>query len=76
MSQEQNHRIAEKLLAELGRCADAEEIAELVVFEIAGDVGALPWIGRKTGRSAVFPISFAIRVALSSESVLTSMIYL
>ncbi|MGA2998945.1 nuclear transport factor 2 family protein [Bradyrhizobium sp.] len=56
MSQEQNHRIAEKLLAELGRCADAEEIAKLfsadVVFEIAGDVGALPWIGRNTGRSA------------------------
>ena len=56
MSQEQNHQIAEKLLAELGRFADAEEIAKLfsadVVFEIAGDVGALPWIGRNTGRSA------------------------
>ena len=57
MSQEQNSGIAQNLLAGLGKGADPSEIAALfsidVQFEIAGDVGALPWIGRRTGRSAV-----------------------
>ena len=57
MSQEQNSRIARQLLAGIGEGADPDDIAALfsvdVQFEIAGDVGALPWIGRRTGRSAV-----------------------
>ncbi len=57
MGREQNQELAEKLLAELGKGAEAEEVVKLfssdVVFEIAGDVGALPWIGRKTGPAAV-----------------------
>jgi ketosteroid isomerase-like protein len=48
-------RIAQQLLARIE--ADPDEIAALfsldVQFEIAGDIGALPWIGRRTGRSAV-----------------------
>ena len=56
MSQEQNIRIAQQLLAGIGEGEHPEEIAALfsvdVQFEIAGDVGALPWIGRRTGRSA------------------------
>ena len=56
MSQEQNSRIAQQLLAGIGQGADPDEIATLFSvdfqFEIAGDVGALPWIGRRTGRSA------------------------
>ena len=57
MSQEQNRRIAQQLLAEMGQGADADQIAKLfsadVDFSIAGDVGALPWIGRRTGRRAI-----------------------
>lgn len=57
MSRENNLRIAEQLLAGIGAGADPEQIASLfcidVRFEIPGDVGALPWIGRKKGRAAV-----------------------
>jgi hypothetical protein len=56
MSQEQTTRIAQQLLTSMGAGAEPGEIAALfsvdVEFEIAGDIGALPWIGRKSGRSA------------------------
>lgn len=57
MSRQENTRLAEELLARLGGGASAEEVARLfspdVRWEIAGDDGALPWVGRKTGREAV-----------------------
>jgi ketosteroid isomerase-like protein len=57
MSQEQNIGIARELLAALGEgkapAVIAALFAENVVIEIPGDSGALPWIGRKTGREAV-----------------------
>jgi ketosteroid isomerase-like protein len=57
MSRDQNARIAGQLLAGIGGGAVPEEIARLfsadVRFEIAGDIGALPWIGQKIGRAAV-----------------------
>jgi ketosteroid isomerase-like protein len=56
MSQEAA-RIAQQLLAEISAGSEPEEIAALfsadVQFEVPGDVGALPWIGCKTGRGAV-----------------------
>ena len=49
-------RIAQELLARLGSGASPEEVALLfrpdAVWEIAGDVGALPWLGRQQGRAA------------------------
>jgi ketosteroid isomerase-like protein len=57
MSQEQSVHIAQQLLADIGSGAEPDEIAALfsteVQFEVPGDVGALPWIGRRSGRSAV-----------------------
>ena len=57
MSQEQTAQVARQLLADIGSGAGPDEIAALfsasVQFEVPGDVGALPWIGRRTGRSAV-----------------------
>ena len=57
MSQEQTVSIARHLLADIGRGAEPNAIASLfrdeVKFEIAGDAGALPWIGRWAGHSAV-----------------------
>jgi uncharacterized protein len=57
VSQEQTIGIAQQLLASIGAGTAPDEIAALfsadVDFEVAGDVGALPWIGRKTGRRAV-----------------------
>jgi hypothetical protein len=57
VSREKTTRTAHKLLAALGAGADPDEVATLfsvdVQFDIPGDVGALPWIGRKTGRGAV-----------------------
>jgi uncharacterized protein len=56
MSLEETTRITGELLARMRAGADHDEIAALfstdLDFEIAGDVGALPWIGRRVGRSA------------------------
>ena len=52
-----NFEAAQHLLAQIGSGADPEviaaEMAEGVVLEIPGDEGAMPWIGRSTGRRAV-----------------------
>lgn len=57
MSAQQNIQIAQTLLEGIGSGRDPEEIAapfaDDLVFEIQGDNGVLPWIGRKTGRSAM-----------------------
>ena len=56
MSEEHNRRIAQQLLAGIGAGTDTDDIAALfsldVQFEIQAHLGALPWIGRKTRRSA------------------------
>jgi ketosteroid isomerase-like protein len=53
----QNSRIALKLISGMRERADPGEIAGLfsscVQFEIAGDFGALPWVGRRVGRGAI-----------------------
>jgi hypothetical protein len=65
MSQEQTIRIAQQLLADIGAGVDPNEIAALfsadVQFEVPGDIGALPWIGRRTGCTA-FRTLFVARV--------------
>ena len=57
MHQEQNRRLAQQLLAEMSKGSEPDAIARLfsvdVRFEIAGEAGLLPWLGRKTGRQAV-----------------------
>ena len=72
-----------QLLAGLGegkeRGVIASLFAENVVFEIPGDAGALPWIGRKTGREAVAdfirdlrsltePVKFDVQDILASDA--------
>ena len=56
MSIKETNRIAEEFLARMGNGATPDDIAALfsadLAFEIAGDVGALPWIGKKNGRQA------------------------
>ncbi len=54
---EQNLALAQELLEKMGRQAPVEEFEDLLsddlVFEIAGDATALPWIGTpKTGLQA------------------------
>jgi ketosteroid isomerase-like protein len=83
MSHQRNIAIAQKLLQGIGSGQDPSEIAALfdadLVFEIQGDDGVLPWIGRKTGRQAVAdfirdiraltePVSFEVEDILASES--------
>jgi hypothetical protein len=57
MTQQENIRIARELLAGIGERRDPAVIAagfsDDVLVEIQGDEGALPWIGRRSGRSAV-----------------------
>ncbi|MGW8142231.1 hypothetical protein [Sphingomonas zeae] len=51
-----NLDIAQNLLMQIGSGALPEAIAaemdEAVVLEIPGDEGAMPWIGRRSGRQA------------------------
>jgi hypothetical protein len=83
MSQQQNIAIAQKLLEGLGGVRDPAEIAASfdadLMFEIQGDNGVLPWIGRKVGRQAMAdfirdartllePISFEVEDILASDS--------
>jgi uncharacterized protein len=83
MSRQQNTAIAQKLLEGIGGGQDPADIAALfdanLVFEIQGDDGVLPWIGRKTGRQAVAdfirdirtltePVIFDVEDILASDS--------
>jgi ketosteroid isomerase-like protein len=83
MSRDQNVAIAQKLLNGIAGGHDPSEIAALfdddLLFEIQGDEGVLPWIGRKTGRRAIAefirdiramtePVSFDVEDILASES--------
>lgn len=56
MSRQQNLEIAQTLLGGMANGDDpdviAAPLADDLLFEIQGDEGALPWIGRKTGRQA------------------------
>lgn len=57
MTMQENLKIAHCLLEKMGSGAAPEEIASLfsanLEWHIPGDSGALPWIGRKSGRGAV-----------------------
>ena len=83
MSEQQNIAIAKKLLEGIAGGQDPNAIAASfdidLVFEIQGDDGVLPWIGRKTGRQAIAdfiqdiraltePLSFDVEDILASES--------
>jgi uncharacterized protein len=83
MSHQRNVAIARKLLEGIGGGRDPAEIAALfdtdLVFEIQGDDGVLPWIGRKTGRQAIAdfirdirtltePVTFEVEDILASDS--------
>ena len=83
MSRERNIEIANMLLEGIGTTRDPEEIAAAfakdLVFEVQGDNGVLPWVGRKTGRQAMAdfvrdqrslmePLAFEVEEVLASES--------
>ena len=83
MGHQQNVATAQKLLEGIGGGKDPAGIASLfdanVLFEIQGDDGVLPWIGRKTGRQAVAdfirdiraltePVTFDVEDILASDS--------
>jgi len=83
MSHQRNIAVAQKLLEGIGSGQDPSEIAALfdagLLFEIQGDDGVLPWIGRKTGRQAIAdfirdiraltePVAFDVEDILASDS--------
>ena len=83
MSQQQNLAIAQALLEGIGAGKDPAQIAAPfasdLVFEIQGDDGVLPWIGKKTGREAIAdfirgiraltePVTFDVEDILASDS--------
>jgi ketosteroid isomerase-like protein len=82
-NQRRNIAIAQRLLEGIGSGRDPSEMAAMfdadLVFEIQGDDGVLPWIGRKAGRQAIAdfihdirtltePITFEVDDILASES--------
>jgi uncharacterized protein len=83
MSHQRNIAVAQKLLEGIGSGQEPSEIAALfdagLLFEIQGDDGVLPWIGRKTGRQAIAdfirdiraltePVAFDVEDILASDS--------
>src|SRR5258708_39759545 len=84
IAQKQNDtlHLAQEFLRLMGSGAEASEIAKLfstnLEWEIAGDPGALPWIGKKSGRTAMVdfinglrsltePIAFEVHDILTSD---------
>ena len=57
MSQNDNLHLAQEFLRRMANGAEPGEIAKLfsenLEWEIAGDTGVLPWIGKKSGRAAI-----------------------
>jgi ketosteroid isomerase-like protein len=82
MSRQQNPAIAQKLLEGIGGGQDPAEsqpFSTPISYEIQGDDGVLPWIGRKTGRQAVAhfirdirtltePVTFDVEDILATDS--------
>ena len=82
MSMDRNIEIARTLLEGIGSGREPDEIAAPfardLIFEVQGDDGVLPWIGRKTGREAMAdfirelrtltePLSFDVEDILASD---------
>ena len=57
MSQNETFYLAQEFLGRMGGGAEPADIGKLfsesLQWEIAGDTGVLPWIGRKSGRAAI-----------------------
>ena len=57
MSQPDTRHLADEFLRLMGSGAEAADIAKLfsenLEWEISGDTGVLPWIGHKSGRTAI-----------------------
>jgi ketosteroid isomerase-like protein len=83
MSQQQNIAIARKFVEGIGNGHDPAEMAARfdanLLFEIQGDDGVLPWIGRKTGRRAIVdfirdirtltePVTFDVEDILANDT--------
>ena len=83
MSHDETVRVTNELLTRSGSGAAPDHIAALfstdAVVDIAGDVGALPWIGHKVGRKAASdffrdlrdllePVSFEVIDVLTNGS--------
>ena len=83
MSAQQNFDIARELLDRIANGRDPAEIAapfaDDLSFEIQGDDGVLPWIGRKAGRAAMAdfmrdlrdltePLAFDVEDVLANDS--------
>jgi ketosteroid isomerase-like protein len=82
MNKNNNLHLAQKFLSLMGAGAESAEIAKLfsenMEWENAGDTGALPWIGKKSGRIAIIDfindsrammdrISFDVRDILATD---------
>jgi ketosteroid isomerase-like protein len=71
MNGQSNVEFAQNFLQKLG-AGDAHSLALLFadhgLWEVAGDEGALPWIGKKTGKDAIVDFVRDTSALLTSES--------
>lgn len=71
MNGQANFEFAQDFLQKLG-CGDAQALALLFAenanWEIAGDVGALPWLGKQQGKEAIVNFVRDTATLLTSES--------
>ncbi len=81
MNSQDNLRLAQRFLEQLGSGASPSDIAALcepdLDWNIPGDAGVLPWIGHKTGNSAIADFvsdtqTMIERVSLEIHDVLAS----
>lgn len=81
MNTEHNLRLAQQFLAKIGGGASPDEMAALCVPEldwnIPGDIGVLPWVGRQRGRGAIADFvrdtqTMIERISLDIQDVLAS----
>ncbi|WP_207264237.1 nuclear transport factor 2 family protein [Pseudomonas sp. GW101-3H06] len=71
MNGQNNLEFAQNFLQKLG-AGDSQALAHLFAedarWEIAGDEGALPWLGKKTGREAIVDFVRDTAALITSES--------
>lgn len=71
MNGQKNLEFAQNFLQKLG-AGDSQALAHLFAedarWEIAGDEGALPWLGKKTGREAIVDFVRDTAALITSES--------
>lgn len=71
MNSQKNFQLAQQFLAKMGANTSPEDMADLCTpdleWNVPGDVGALPWIGRRQGANAIANFVIDAQTLLTRE---------